>query len=135
MLEAVRPTVSIISSGDESESKEYIHPRAGLVGALGKYSHLTVEKPLIYVTEMVAFFDRVGHVRMHEMTEAGNESKKTIETPNAYIKKTFGIVHVRTDGKRVLVATHGGKPGQKESYAFQVDTQGKITFEEKTRVV
>lgn len=136
MLEAVRPTVSVISSGDESESKEYIHPRAGLVGALGKYSNLTVEKPLIYVTEMVAFFKRVGHARMHKMTKTRKESKKEpIETTNAYIKKTFGIVHVRTDGKRVLVATHGGKPGQKESYAFHVDEQGKITFEEKTRVV
>jgi beta-lactamase superfamily II metal-dependent hydrolase len=134
MLEAVRPTVSIVSSGDESESTEYIHPRAGLIGALGKYSHLTVEKPLIYVTEMVAFFERVGHASIREITDAGSESKKKIETTNAYIKTTFGIVHVRTDGERVLVATHGGKPRQKESYAFQVDKQGKITFEE-TRVV
>jgi len=135
MLEAVRPVVSVISSGDESESKEYIHPRAGLVGALGKYSRATVEKPLIYVTEMVAFFDHVGHVRMRKVTEAGNESRKPIETTNAYIKKIFGIVHVRTDGERVLVASHSGKPGQKESYAFRVDEQGEITFEDKTRVV
>ena len=135
MLEAVRPTVSVISSGDESQSKEYIHPRAGLVGALGKYSHLTVEKPLIYVTEMVAFFDRVGRASIHKMTGSGKESEEGIETSNAYIKKVFGIVHVRTDGERVLVATHGGKPGQKESYAFHVDEQGKITFEEKTRVI
>jgi hypothetical protein len=135
MLEAVRPTVSVISSGDESESKEYIHPRAGLVGALGKYSHQTVEKPLIYVTEMVAFFDRVGLANIRKLSAAGNESNNPIRTTNAYIKKVFGIVHVRTDGERVLVATHGGKPGQKESYAFHVDEQGKITFEEKTRVI
>jgi len=135
MLQAVRPVVSVISSGDESESKEYIHPRAGLVGALGKYSRPTVEKPLIYVTEMVAFFDHIGHVRMRKISEAGNEGNKVIETRNAYIKKIFGIVHVRTDGERVLVASHSGKPGQKESYAFWVDEQGQITFEEKTRVV
>ena len=135
MLEAVSPTVSVISSGDESESREYIHPRAGLVGALGKYSHVSVEKPLVYVTEMVAFFDRVGLVRMHKLTDAGNESEKYIQTTNGYIKKTFGIVHIRTDGKRVLVATHSGKPGFKESYAFNVDTQGNIDFEKKTRVI
>ncbi len=135
MLEAVSPVVSVISSGDESESKEYIHPRAGLVGALGKYSRSDVEKPLLYVTEMVAFFDHVGHVRMHDVTKSGKESKNYTETANAYIKKIFGIVHVRTDGKRVLVATHSGKPGQKESYAFHVDDLGCITFEEKTKVI
>ncbi len=135
MLEAVRPVVSVISSGDESLSKEYIHPRAGLVGALGKYSRPTVEKPLVYVTEMVAFFERVGHARIREMTEAGNESSSYIETRHAYVKRTFGIVHVRTDGERVLVVTHGGKPGQKESYAFRVDEQGDVAFEEKTSVV
>ena len=35
ILDAIRPVVSVISSGDESGAKEYIHPRAGLVGALG----------------------------------------------------------------------------------------------------
>jgi len=135
MLEVVRPVVSVISSGDESQSKEYIHPRAGLVGALGKYSRPTIEKPLIYVTEMVAFFERVGHVRMREVTAAGTERSKVIETTNAYIKKIFGIVHVRTDGARVLVASHSGKPDLKESYAFHVDRQGEITFEPETRVL
>src|SRR4051794_2386957 len=38
ILEAIRPVVSVVSSGDENATKEYIHPRAGLVGALGKYS-------------------------------------------------------------------------------------------------
>jgi len=90
---------------------------------------------VVYVTEMVAFFDRVGHAFIHESTPSGNESKKVTETTNAYIKKVFGIVHVRTDGERVLAATHGGKPGQKESYAFWVNEQGDITFEEKTTVV
>jgi hypothetical protein len=124
--------VLTLSSGDESESKEYIHPRAGLVGALGKYQRPTVEKPLVYVTEMVAFF---GRVFVHESTPSGNESQKVTETTNPHIKRVIGIVHVRTDGERVLVATHGGKPGQKESYPFRVDEQGDITFEEKTRVV
>ena len=135
MLEAVRPVVSIISSGDESEAKEYIHPRAGLVGALGKYSRATVEKPLVYVTEMVAFFKKIGHIRMHEITQSGNESTKFTETMNGYDKISFGIVHVRTDGEKVLVATHSGKPGHKESYSFNVDNQGNIEFAESTVVL
>lgn len=116
MFEAVRPVVSVVSSGDESAAKEYIHPRAGLVGALGKYSRPTVERPLVYVTEMVAFFERVkGSFRL-------------------YNKKQFGIVHVRTDGTRVLVVTHSGKDDQKESYVFDVDARGEITFQPKARI-
>ena len=135
VLEAIRPVVSIISSGDENEAKEYIHPRAGLVGALGKYSRASVEKPLVYVTEMVAFFKKIGHVRMHKVTESGNESTKFTETMNGYEKLKFGIVHVRTDGERVLVASHSGKPGQKESYSFTVDSLGNIEFAEETTVL
>ncbi|MEJ2618494.1 MAG: hypothetical protein P8Z35_26295 [Ignavibacteriaceae bacterium] len=96
ILEAIRPVVSVISSGDENEAKEYIHPRAGLVGALGKYSRASVEKPLVYVTEMVAFFKKIGHVRMHK---------------------------------------YSGKPGQKESYKFEVDNLGNIEFAEETEVL
>lgn len=114
MFEAVRPVVSVISSGDENPTKEYIHPRAGLVGALGKYSRASVERPLIYVTEMVAFFERVNDPNIH----------------NAYRKKSFGIVHVRTDGERVVVVTHSGKEDMKESYAFRVAPDGGITFED-----
>jgi beta-lactamase superfamily II metal-dependent hydrolase len=113
MFEAVRPVVSVISSGDENPTKEYIHPRAGLVGALGKFSRESVERPLIYVTEMVAFFERI----------------QVPDVVNAYRKRAFGIVHVRTDGERVMVATHSGKEDMKESYAFRVAADGGITFE------
>jgi beta-lactamase superfamily II metal-dependent hydrolase len=132
MLEAVRAVVSVVSSGDESEAKEYIHPRAGLVGALGKYSRPTVEKPLVYVTEMVAFFQRIG-IATIQKTKNGVATGDPISTSNAYIKKQYGIVHIRTDGERVLVACHSGKPGMKESYAFHVDKLGQITFEAETR--
>jgi hypothetical protein len=128
MLEAVRPVVSVISSGDESTAREYIHPRAGLVGAVGKYSRPTVEKPLVYVTEMVAFFRRLK--KAVELLP----KKEQREILNPYEKLAFGIVHVRTDGERVLVATHSGRDDQKESYAFRVDAQGQITWEEPSIV-
>jgi beta-lactamase superfamily II metal-dependent hydrolase len=57
-FEAVNPLVSIVSSGDESEIKEYIHPRATLMGVLGKYSR--TDRPIVFVTELVAFFKREG---------------------------------------------------------------------------
>lgn len=136
ILEAIRPVVSVVSSGDENTAKEYIHPRSGLMGALGRYSRATVEKPLVYVTEMVAFFKRYpGRNKVTELTKTGKDGKQVYSGYNAYSKSAFGIVHVRTDGERVLVATHSGKEDQKESYVFHVDERGEIEFEEKPRIV
>ena len=136
ILEAIRPVVSVVSSGDENSAKEYIHPRSGLMGALGKYSRATVDKPLVYVTEMVAFFKRYpGRNKVTSFTKSGKDGKQMYAGYNAYSKSAFGIVHVRTDGKRVLVATHSGKEDQKESYVFHVDERGDIKFEEKVNQV
>ncbi len=130
ILDAIRPVVSVISSGDESGAKEYIHPRAGLVGALGKYSRGTVERPLIYVTEMVAFFKKHGLVQMQKLAVGTNKPKgKPFDVRNAYEKTSFGIVHVRTDGERVLVATHSGREDKKEMYVFRADANGQIGFD------
>lgn len=136
ILEAIQPVVSVISSGDENVQKEYIHPRAGLVGALGKYSRTTVEKPLIYVTEMVAFFRRLGAISAHQYGPDNRTEKPTgTHIQNAYEKTSFGIVHIRTDGKRVLVATHSGDAAKKESYVFEVDANGAITFADEASVL
>ena len=135
MLEEVHPVVSVVSSGDENTSKEYIHPRAGLMGALGKYSRASVAKPLVYATEMVAFFERLGEIEATQITPSGGHGGFLGRIHNAYRKKAFGVVHIRTDGERVLVATHSGRDDQKESYAFRVDGQGTITFEKETRII
>ena len=134
-LKAVCPAVSVISSGDESARKEYIHPRANLVGALGKFSR--VDEPLIFVTEMVAFFNVVGYVdpECHEMRdglaviEDGavkllGESKRR---PSffAFKRTAFGLVKTRTDGERLLVYTDSGNVRLKEAYAFVADEAGE----------
>lgn len=135
ILEAIQPVVSVISSGDENAAKEYIHPRAGLVGALGKYSRGTVEKPLVYVTEMVAFFRRLGAVSVHKYAETSRKESPTGQhVQNAYEKAVFGIVHVRTDGRRVLIATHSGRAEKKEAYVFHVDTNGAVDFTEEPEI-
>jgi hypothetical protein len=134
MLEAIRAVVSVVSSGDENELVEYIHPRAGLVGALGRYSRQTVDRPLIYVTEMVAFFKRLGAVHALKLDDEGEVDEDLGTLLNTYQKTAFGIVHVRTDGERVLVVTHSGKDDQKESYAFTVDANGDVEMAEKTRI-
>jgi beta-lactamase superfamily II metal-dependent hydrolase len=111
MLEAVRPVVSVVSSGDENAAKEYIHPRAGLIGAIGKFSRGSIDKPLIFVSEMIAFFQR---------------KPKSLRE---YTKTSFGMLHVRTDGTRVLAVTNSGRADRQEAYAFTVDERGSITME------
>jgi hypothetical protein len=117
-FEAVQPLVSIVSAGDESEQKEYIHPRATLMGVLGKYSRY--ERPLVFVTEMVAFFKEEGVARI-----VGGKSKgKSIY---AFSRTAYGIVHVRTDGNKLMVFTHSGQKDLKEAYAFEIAADGTPT--------
>jgi ribonuclease BN (tRNA processing enzyme) len=113
-LQSVSPLVSVVSSGDESARKEYIHPRATLIGALGKWSR--VEEPLIFVTEMVAFFQMEGWSRLTD-----EKKSKTRGSFFAFSRPAYGIVKTRTDGKRLLVYTDSGNVQMKEAYAYTLD--------------
>ena len=137
-LKAMRPVVTLISSGDESEAKEYIHPRATLMSALGKVSR--GETGIIFSTELAAFFAKRDY--SHERSRiakfyAGDDAitradlrkfygttrrtkKDEVALPSFYgfERTNFGIIHIRTDGERVLVFTHSGKAGMRESYRF-----------------
>lgn len=110
-LQAVSASVSVISSGDESEQVEYIHPRATLVGALGRYSRAA--EPIVLCTEMVAFFKRVGPAK-----DAKNRAFYGFE------RTAYGMVKTRCDGERLLVMTSSGKDSLKEAYAFDLDDHG-----------
>lgn len=132
-IRAVGPVVSVISSGDESARKEYIHPRATIVGALGKHSR--AEEPLIFVTELVAFFAVEGFVdpEFHKLAKgkaliANGEvvlDAKAKKRFFAFSRTAFGIVMVRTDGERLLVYTNSGQQQLKEAYAYKINEFGK----------
>jgi beta-lactamase superfamily II metal-dependent hydrolase len=117
MFQAVSPVVSIVSSGDESAQKEYIHPRATLIGALGKWSR--VSEPLIFVTELVAFFNVEGWSRLAD-------DKKALKRGEffGFSRTAFGMVKTRTNGKRLLVYTDSGNVQMKEAYAYALDSSG-----------
>ncbi len=121
-LNEVKPILSVISSGDENERKEYIHPRAPLVGALGKYSR--VSQPLIFVTEMVAFFRTMGLAKM--IDKKGKPKGKAFY---AFERSSYGIVNLRFNKNRLLVFTHSGKRDLKEADAFTVSDTGEVTFD------
>lgn len=119
-FQMVSPIVSVVSSGDESARKEYIHPRATLMGTLGKFSR--VAEPLIFVTELVAFFQVEGWSRSTDDTEAAKRGDFF-----GFSRAAYGIVKTRTDGQRLLVYTDSGKADMKEAYAYTLDKDGMPT--------
>ena len=119
-LQEVNAVVSLISSGDESEAKEYIHPRATLMAALGRASRTV--PAVIFCTELAAFFKTRGYVP---------DPAAPGRTFFAFERTNFGIAHVRTDGKRVLAFPHSGKQGMNEAYRFTVSPSGEAVFDPK----
>jgi hypothetical protein len=118
-LDAVSPVVSVVSSGDENARKEYIHPRATLMNALGRHSR--DDKGLVFVTEMVAFFEVVGP---SQSKPKGNAKPKEFF---GFQRSAFGCVRIRTDGHHLLVFTDSGRRDFHEVYAYDVDAQGDVT--------
>lgn len=105
------------------------------MGALGK--HGRVEEPLVFVTELVAFFEVVGQTRpeCHKMDGGTAVVKKGIAVIDkeaakkraffAFNRAAFGLVMIRTDGKRLLVYTNSGQIKMKEAYAYCINDWGK----------
>ena len=147
-LQAMKPVVSLISSGDESADKEYIHPRATLVSALGKVSRGVTG--IVLCTELAAFFTKrhYSHERpliakyyqgdaaltradlrkFFGSTRRSATDEKALPSFFGFERTNFGIIHIRTDGQRVLVFTHSGKQGMREAYRFTVDEEHRIDF-------
>jgi Metallo-beta-lactamase superfamily len=120
-LKAVAPAVSVVSSGDESERKEFIHPRATLVAALGRHARAELDEPLVLITELAAFFAVEGPART-----TGKDAHDIF----AFSRRAFGIVKVRTNGDRLLVYTYSGKSDMKEAYAFTVAPDGAMAADQ-----
>ena len=119
-LSRVAPIVSIVSAGDENERLEYVHPRANLMAALGRCSREGVDDPLVFVTELAAFFKVEGYVTPHPDFIGGPDQTKRRRSFFAFSRTAFGLVRLRTDGKRLLVYTYSGKDEMKEAYAFKI---------------
>ncbi|HEY0622620.1 hypothetical protein [Sphingomonas sp.] len=118
-LKEVGAVVSMISSGDEGGS-DHIHPRATLMAALGKASRTT--PAVIFCTELAAFFKMRGESTDHAPGTGERARYFGFERTN------YGIIHIRTDGERVLAFTHSGERGTNEAYRFAVSANGDIAF-------
>jgi len=129
-LQAMGPSATIISSGD---FEGHDHPRPQIVAASGVTGHLVVENdeivtPLVYSTEIARSYklgkltgieldngamvegNALGMTKLHyEETASGALSAKKDYQHSAgtYVVSglVYGLVNVRTDGKRIQVAT------------------------------
>lgn len=123
-IKAVEPLVSVVSSGDDTHEKDHIHPRATLMSILGRCSRN--DASLVFVTELVAFFESVGWVRPDE--KVGIDDAPPAERHREFFgfrRAAYGQVRIRTDGKRLLVYTNSGQKDRKEDYAFLAEEPGK----------
>lgn len=133
-LAQVAPFVSVVSSGDDNASREYVHPRANLLAALGRASRVSgTAQPLVFCTELAAFFEYKGKVtpEQHRTVAGGGLAKlpdSELMAPfDAFERLVWGAVRCHTDGQRVLVAVESASATIKEAYAFRVDATGTIT--------
>jgi hypothetical protein len=119
-LAAVSPVVSVVSSGDETSRTEYIHPRATLMSALGR--HARGDASVVFVTEMVAFFEMAGLVTPSAQPTPDEAPPRPFF---GFRRTAFGLIRVRTDGERLLVFSDTGKRDVKEAYAYDVPPAGQ----------
>jgi beta-lactamase superfamily II metal-dependent hydrolase len=122
-LNAVDPWVSVVSSGNYDT---HGHPRANLLGSLGRYAPRKIKKPILFSTELSATFKKI--------------SKKKIDDRENYLyeRRTYGLINVRTDGDWLATGRVYGKTTRKndperskfkwEAYAFKLETGGSLLY-------
>ena len=79
-LKAVSPSITVVSSGDQPD---YGHPRGILLGSIGKYAPVNVERPILFCTEVASTFKPI------KIKQSEEESKKKM--PNVYEKSYLWI--------------------------------------------
>lgn len=93
-MRALNPIATVISSGD---NESHCHPKPETLGAIGKYSR--GNRPLVFSTELA------------------RSAKEFLDTTklSSYKKKerlitVYGMINVRTDGEKVIIAQKLEKP-------------------------
>ena len=96
LLEAVRPQLSVISSGDDPD---HGHPRASFLGVIGAASRSP--SPLLFSTEIAATF--VEDKRVHSADDPAADRALESER-KTYKRRLHGMINVRTDGQKIVAA-------------------------------
>ena len=100
-LEAVNPQITFISSG---ESPDHGHPRANLLGTVGKMSRSN--DPLIFSTELVAQFavDRDAEAPDADTDADPTHPSMLGQARRRFKKRLNGLINIRTDGNKLYCA-------------------------------
>ena len=124
-IERVEPLISIISAGDEDARRDYLHPRANLLAMLGQ-SRRGAE-PVVFVTNLAAFDEWAGEA--FRAVKDGDTWKPDVAQGVFYARErtAYGIIHVRTDGRRLLVVRRGARKDRFEAYAYEVEPGGRAS--------
>lgn len=122
-IERVKPLVSIVSAGDEDARRDYLHPRANLLAMLGQQRRGA--EPVVFVTNLAAF-DRWAGEAFYAVRR-GKVWEPDVSRGVFYARErtAYGIIHVRTDGRRLLVVRRGARQDRHEPYAYVVDARGR----------
>ena len=115
-LEAVRPQISTISSGD---APDHGHPRANFIAAVGLASRS--HRPLVFSTEIAATFVADSETAAPADGTAIDGLDFSTAVGNEVARKRFklllpGIINVRTDGKALYAFRRVNAVYQWESY-------------------
>jgi beta-lactamase superfamily II metal-dependent hydrolase len=143
-LRAVNPTATVVSSGD---SESYAHPRPDALGAFGKSGRGS--RPLIFSTELARSVTQTPtpsqevRERIAELSvlrdRAGDEQERadleaeieTLEDENRQrIVTVYGMINLRTDGERVLLAQKLERPTESEwdIHLLEPDADGNLQY-------
>jgi beta-lactamase superfamily II metal-dependent hydrolase len=118
-IKAMGARVTVISSGD---NEDYSHPRPVIMGASGWLGRPSKNEkgeevpPLLYSTELarstsLGFAKRVGpkalaqSYPLEKIMVALKDSEKSLRSIPLATDLVYGLVNVRTDGKKILCAT------------------------------
>lgn len=123
-LQVLNSIVTVISSGDE---ESYAHPRPDALGSFGKYGRGV--RPLIFSTELARNTKEFSHVYDYfaqlkdyeaKIKAAVNEKEKKKIEKEMHEKKdrnvaVYGMITLRTDGQRVVLAQKLEIPGGEDN--------------------
>jgi beta-lactamase superfamily II metal-dependent hydrolase len=126
-LRAVNPTATIVSSGD---NESYAHPRPDALGAFGKSGR--GGRPLIFSTELarsvtqttspsLEIRDRITRLSILRDKEEDEDARAALEAEinklhdenRERLVTVYGMINLRTDGERVILAQKLEKPAPK----------------------
>lgn len=147
-LAAVNPIATVISSGDD---EPHAHPRADALGATGKHSR--GNRPLIFSTELARSSKdtirrpEVMKARLRELKDeirlAGDDTRIRERLEKEFNEivdcidrsvAVYGAIHLRTDGRRIVMAQKLERPRGSEKwdvYRLEPAGDGPLRFVSK----